>query len=56
LVGFGAGFIVPDLQGVIANVVIHTIAGACGYLLVIWYTRAASDLQDHFKFGFLKKS
>ncbi len=56
LVGFGAGFIVPDLQGVIANVVIHTIAGACGYLIVIWYTRAASDLQDHFKFGFLKKS
>ncbi|MEZ5172504.1 MAG: polysaccharide biosynthesis C-terminal domain-containing protein [Bacteroidia bacterium] len=54
LAGYAAGSIVPASGIVIIDVAVHAIAGSAGYLPIIWYSKAASDLKNHFNFGFLK--
>ncbi len=55
LFGFAAGSFVPGHGNVFVDVISHSAAGALTYALFIWYTKAASDLRNHFNFKFLGK-
>ena len=56
LFGFAAGSVLPVIGNVMIDVAVHSLAGALGYFLIVWYTGAASDLQHHFNFKFLRKN
>jgi O-antigen/teichoic acid export membrane protein len=54
LFGFAAGSLVPGTGNVIMDVLTHSAGGGLAYSLIIWYTKAASDLQDHFNFKLIR--